>query len=187
MERDSAPNRPVTTATPPTHAAASWFGAVSERVPPERPAIVFRDRRVSWGELRERVSSVAGVLSGSGLGRPREADEVPPLGSPHDHIGLMLENGPEYIEAFLGASAARALAFSVNTRYTATETADLLRRMDARALVFSGRLAPVVAAALRWPGTKCRSATSPWAASSASSAASPTIDGHGSVRPANHL
>jgi hypothetical protein len=39
----------------------------------------------------------------------------------------------------------------------------------------------------RWPGTKCRSATSPWAASSASSAASPTIDGHGSVRPANHL
>ncbi len=148
MERDSAPNRLVTTATPPTHAAASWFGAVSERVPPERPAIVFRDRRVSWGELRDRVSSVAGVLSGSGLGRPREADEVPPLGSPHDHIGLMLENGPEYIEAFLGASAARALAFNVNTRYTATETADLLRRMDARALVFSGRLAPVVAAAL---------------------------------------
>jgi 3-oxocholest-4-en-26-oate---CoA ligase len=43
---------------------------VAERVPPERPAIVFRDRRVSWGELRDRVSSVAGLPLGAGWGAP---------------------------------------------------------------------------------------------------------------------
>jgi len=144
------PSAPGTTATPaPSHAAASWFEAVAGRVPADRPAVVFRDRRVSWAELRTRVSAVAALLAGCGLGRPRPPEDVPPLDSPHDHVGLMLENGPEYIEAFLGASAARALPFSVNTRYTAAETADLLRRMDARALVFSGRLAPIVAEALR--------------------------------------
>jgi 3-oxocholest-4-en-26-oate---CoA ligase len=128
-----------------TYAPASLIEHVGGRVPGGRDAIVFGERRVSWAELRQRVGAAAAVLAERGLG-PRPATSA--LDTPHDHLGLMLENGPEYLELFLGASAAGATAFSVNTRYTAGEVAALLVRMDGRALAFSARLAPVVAEAM---------------------------------------
>src|SRR5437764_5325291 len=60
----------------------------------------------------------------------------------------MLRNGPEYIEAMLGACAARAASFNVNFRYTAAELTDLFRDARPGVVVVHDEFAGVVAEAV---------------------------------------
>ena len=97
----------------------------------DRPCLLFRDRVLTWREMDERTNRLANVLLANGIGRRRRR----PRGweSPHDHVGLYLLNGNEYLEGMVGASKARAAAFNVNYRYVADELAYLLDDADAAA------------------------------------------------------
>ncbi len=119
---------------------------------PERECLLWRDRRLTWAEVTDRTRRLANVLGAHGLGTHRRGrlglTEGAPWESVHDHVGLYLLNGNEYLEAMLGATKARAAAFNVNYRYVADELAHVLNDARARALVYHGRFAPTVAEVL---------------------------------------
>jgi acyl-CoA synthetase (AMP-forming)/AMP-acid ligase II len=123
-------------------AVADLLTAVGQQVPPGRAAAVLNGRVTTWHDLLGRAARFAGLLADRGVGSRERALE--PLASRHDHVGLLLHNGPELLEAFLGSALAGASALGVNTRFTAREVAGLVRRLDIRVLVFSGALSAAV-------------------------------------------
>lgn len=130
------------------HAIATLLEAVAEAVP-DRECIVWRDRRLTWGEVAERSRRLANGLLDAGVGGPVVHDpDAPGWTSPHDHVALYLTNGNEYLEGMLGAWKAGAAAVNVNYRYTAEELAFVLADAGAVAVVYHARFAPVLAAAL---------------------------------------
>ncbi len=119
--------------------------AVAEAVP-EREAIVFRDRRITYRQLTERTRRLANFLIDHGLGAHTERDALADWESGQDHLGIYLYNGNEYLEAMLGAFKARVAPFNVNYRYVDEELVYLLNDARTRALVFHSSLADHVAA-----------------------------------------
>lgn len=132
----------------PQHAIADLQEAIGATVP-NREAIVWRDRRITWSELTERSRRFANGLLDAGIGGPVPHDpDAPGWESPHPLVALYLTNGNEYLEAMLGAWKAGAAAINVNYRYTADELAFLLDDASAVAVVYHARFAPVLAASL---------------------------------------
>ncbi|MGZ8752641.1 MAG: acyl-CoA synthetase [Acidimicrobiia bacterium] len=97
----------------------------------ERVAVVTPDARLSFGDLDARANRVAHHLATVGIG-------------PGDHIGLMLRNGAEYLEAMLGCFKLRAVPINVNYRYVQRELAHLLGDADLVGLVYHRRFAAAV-------------------------------------------
>jgi acyl-CoA synthetase (AMP-forming)/AMP-acid ligase II len=81
--------------------------------------------RLSFAELEERVSAVAGALMESGI----EAG---------DRVALWAPNGAEWMLAGLGALSAGAVLVPVSTRFTGPEALDVISRSGARALFVAG-------------------------------------------------
>lgn len=128
---------------------AALHEAVAD-VAPDRECIVWRDRRLSWGDVTERTRRLAHGLLAAGVGgSPRPVDHG--WESPHDHVALLLTNGNEYLEAMVGCWKARAAAINVNYRYTADELAYVLADSGATAIVYHARFAPIV----RQARTRC--------------------------------
>ncbi len=117
--------------------------AIAERIP-EREAIVFRDRRISWRELTDRTRRLADLMRSCGLGCHTPRSNRENWESGQDHVGLYLRNGNEYLEGMLGAFKARAAPFNVNYRYVDDELVALLDDADARALIFHASFAPIL-------------------------------------------
>ena len=80
------------------------FEGVADAVP-GRDAVVSDRARLTYRDLDERANRLAHVLADAGVG-------------PDDHVGLVLRNGHEYLEAMLAAFKLRAVPINVNTRYT---------------------------------------------------------------------
>lgn len=127
---------------------AALFDTVAQRIP-EREAIVFRDRRISYGELLERTRRLAHALRDRGLG-PHAADRTgyEPYESHMDHLAIYAHNGNEYLESILGAFTTRVAPVNVNYRYVAGELAHLLRDSTARGIVYHSAFAPTLAEVL---------------------------------------
>jgi len=123
------------------------FSAVAAAVP-NREAVVFRARRLTFAALADRAARFASVLRAHGLGHHRPRAGLAGWEAGQDLVALYLLNGPEYLEAQLGGLAARTAPFNVNYRYVAHEVADLLADADAAAVVYHARFAPVLAEAL---------------------------------------
>jgi len=118
--------------------------AIAEAVP-EREMIVFRDRRLRYGEVQERTRRLANLLRSHGLGVHRDRSELAPWESGQDHLALYLYNGNEYLEGMLGAYKARVAPFNVNYRYVEDELVYLLRDSKARGIVYHAEFAPKLA------------------------------------------
>ena len=112
---------------------------------PDREAIVFGDRRLTYADLAERTRRLASYLHGKGLGCRTERSELAAHESGQDHIALYLYNGNEYIEGMLGCAKARAVSFNVNYRYVAEELRFLLDDASTRGIIYHSSFAPVVA------------------------------------------
>jgi 3-oxocholest-4-en-26-oate---CoA ligase len=113
---------------------------------PDRDAIVFRDRRIRYGQLAERSRRLANFLLARGLRVRRERPELAAHESGQDHLAIYLHNGNEYIEGMLGAFKARVAPLNVNYRYVEEELHYLLANARARALLYHAAFAPRVAA-----------------------------------------
>jgi acyl-CoA synthetase (AMP-forming)/AMP-acid ligase II len=94
--------------------AARRFGAAE--------ALVDGPVRMSWRELHEQVLAVAGLFAGGGV-------------RPGDRVAICAPNTHHWVLMGLGALSAGATLVPVNTRFTAAETADVLDRTGATALV----------------------------------------------------
>ena len=123
---------------------AALHEAIADAIP-DRECIVFRDRRFTWAETRERSRRLASVLRAHGLGCHRERSALEGWESGQDHVGLYLYNGNEYLEGMLGSFQARCVPFNVNYRYVDEELVYLLDDADARAVVFHASFAATLA------------------------------------------
>ena len=119
--------------------------AIADAVP-DREAIVFRDRRITYRQLTARTRRLANFLIGRGLGAHTGRDALGDWESGQDHLGIYLYNGNEYLEAMIGAYKARVAPFNVNYRYVDEELVYLLNDAGTRALIFHSSLADHVAA-----------------------------------------
>lgn len=113
---------------------------------PEREAVVFRDRRLSYARFVERSRRLANHLLSRGLRVERERADLAGHESGQDHVALYLYNGNEYLEGMLGSFMARAAPVNVNYRYVEEELLYLLTNARARVLVYHAEFAPRVAA-----------------------------------------
>ena len=112
---------------------------------PDREAIVWRDRRLTFRELNDRSRQLATYLHRAGLGAHRERDELKGHESGQDHVALYLYNGTEYVEGMLGAFKSRCAPVNVNYRYVADELRYLFLDSNSRAVIYHARFAPLLA------------------------------------------
>ena len=123
---------------------AQVFDAVAEACP-ERQALVFRDKRLSYGALRERSRRLANHLLSRGLRVRQERTGLASHESGQDHLALYLYNGNEYAEGMLGGFMSRVAPLNVNYRYVDEELVYLLNNAGARAIVYHAEFAPRLA------------------------------------------
>jgi acyl-CoA synthetase (AMP-forming)/AMP-acid ligase II len=100
---------------------ADLFECVADHVP-EHVAVVCGAERLNYRELDERATRVAHGFRDLGIG-------------PGDHIGLMLRDRVEHLEAMLGAYKLRAVPVNVSFRYVQEEVAYLSHDASLVALV----------------------------------------------------
>ena len=114
----------------------------------ERECVVWRDRRLTYGEVADRSRRLGAYLHGRGLGVQRERSGLRSWESGQDHVALALYNGNEYLEGMLGAYRARVAPFNVNYRYVGEELRYLLDDARPRAMILHSSLAPTLAEVL---------------------------------------
>jgi acyl-CoA synthetase (AMP-forming)/AMP-acid ligase II len=135
----------------PKDGGTSMFnlGAVNEAIAaafPDKEAIVFRDRRLTFGQLNDRTRRLANYLVSRGLGVRTPRSALKPWESGQDQLALYLFNGNEYLEGMIGAYKARVAPFNVNYRYVEEELVYLLNNARSRAIIYHSNFAPRVAA-----------------------------------------
>jgi acyl-CoA synthetase (AMP-forming)/AMP-acid ligase II len=123
---------------------ATVFDTLAGAVP-ERECIVWKERRLTYGQVAERSRRLAAYLEGRRLGLRTERAGLAGHVSGQDHVALALYNGNEYLEAMLGGYRARVAPFNVNYRYVGEELRYLLNDARPRALVLHASLAPTLA------------------------------------------
>jgi acyl-CoA synthetase (AMP-forming)/AMP-acid ligase II len=114
-------------------------------VVPDQEAVVWRDRRLTYGAMDARIDGFASYLVTAGTGCHTERGDLANHESGQDHLGLYLRNGNEYLEAMIGSYRARVAPFNVSYRYVEEELVYLLNDAKARALVYNAEFAPNVA------------------------------------------
>ncbi|MGQ0831653.1 MAG: AMP-binding protein, partial [Microthrixaceae bacterium] len=98
----------------------------------DREALVCGSQRRTYAALEDHANRLANHLLGRGVG-------------PGDHVGLYLENCPEYLEAMLACFKVRAVPINVNYRYVAGELRYLLDNSDSVGVLHGPRHTKVVA------------------------------------------
>ncbi len=105
-----------------TDAAAARWG--------DREALVFRDRRYSFGQIAAEVDRVARGLLHIGVG-------------PGEKVALWLLNGPEWIFAMFALAKIGAVHVPINTRFRTVDLAQILERSNATTLITHDVSGPV--------------------------------------------
>ena len=115
------------------------IGAVNEAIAaafPDKEAIVFRDRRITFAQFSERNRRLANYLISRGLGTRRPRSALQRWESGQDQLALYLFNGNEYLEGMIGGYLARVAPFNVNYRYVDEELIYLLNNARAKAIIY---------------------------------------------------
>ncbi len=94
----------------------------------DTPALIERDRPVTYAQLQEESRRVAAGLAGLGV-------------SAGDRVALWLPNVPAWLATFFACAELGAIAVAVNTRFRSHELADIVGRSGCKVLVY-------------WPGFK---------------------------------
>ena len=109
------------------------LGAMLERAAqrfPDKPAAIFRDEVLSWGEVLRRAEALAGHL--------QQACAV----KAGDRVLLDLQNGSDFVVAFFGILRASAVVVPVSPANLAGELAHYLADSDARTAITEPETAP---------------------------------------------
>jgi len=101
----------------------------------ERTALVFRDQRLSYGELHDRAARLAQALAGDGVAKG-------------DRVAILLKNDPTWFDVFFAVAALGAVLVPVNYLLRGKEVAFILNDSGATTLVLGDDLAEVASAAL---------------------------------------
>lgn len=107
----------------------------SAAVYPDRPSIVYGERRHTWAETYARCRRLASSLAAHGIGEG-------------DTVAVMAPNVPALYEATFGVPMAGGVVNAINTRLDAAAVAFILEHGEAKALIADRELSPTVKAAL---------------------------------------
>jgi long-chain acyl-CoA synthetase len=97
---------------------------------PDREAVVYRDERLSFAELVERIERLASGLAGHGIG-------------PGDAVGLVLRDDPWLLAAFHAVAALGAKVVPANPAFKQAELEFWFRSTNVRAVISDERAAGV--------------------------------------------
>jgi acyl-CoA synthetase (AMP-forming)/AMP-acid ligase II len=111
---------------------ADLMESVADAVP-EREAIVYGNRRLTFRGFDTRATQLANALQARGIGAG-------------DRVGLYLYNCNEYLEGALAAFKLSASPVNINFRYVEEELRYLCDDADLKAMIFHREFAPRVAA-----------------------------------------
>ena len=112
----------------------------SARVWPDKVAVIYGSRRLTYAEFAAEAARVAGALRASGV-------------EPGDRVAYLMPNLPEMLIAHFAVPLAGGVLVAINTRLTAPEVAYILRHSGARIVLADAALLPVAAAAADGGGT----------------------------------
>ncbi len=97
---------------------------------PERTAVVYREERLSFAELIERIERLASGLAGRGIG-------------PGDAVGLVLRDDPWFVAAFHALAALGAKVVPANPAFKQAELEFWFRSTGVKAVISDERTAGV--------------------------------------------
>lgn len=106
---------------------------------PEREALVFRDRRLRYADLRDGAGRLANALARDGFEKG-------------ERVAVLLRNDPAWLDVFFAVSALGGVLVPVNFLLTAKEVAFILNDSGARTLVVGDDLAELAGRALEEVG-----------------------------------
>jgi len=105
----------------PMKSVGNAFDEATEKWP-NRTAVVFYGRKISFKELREKVDSLASALSDMGIRKG-------------DRMALLLLNSPEYIISFYAAAKVGAVLTPISPVYVSGEIAHQLIDSGAESII----------------------------------------------------
>ena len=106
---------------------------------PDKVAVIYGSRRLTYTELAAETMRVARALRASGVG-------------PGDRVAYLMPNLPEMLVAHFAVPLAGGVLVAINTRLTAEEVSYILRHSEAKILVADAALLPVAVAAVDGAG-----------------------------------
>jgi fatty-acyl-CoA synthase len=106
----------------------------SARVWPDKVAVIYGRRRLTYSEFAAEVARVARALRASGV-------------EPGDRVAYLMPNLPEMLIAHFAVPLAGGVLVAINTRLTAHEVSHILRHSGAKIVVADAALLPTAAAA----------------------------------------
>jgi acyl-CoA synthetase (AMP-forming)/AMP-acid ligase II len=98
---------------------------------PDTDALVLPGIRIAYAELAERAVARARILKALGV-------------QPREHVGLLLNTSPEFVEYFFAIALCGAVAVPINARYRAHELGYVIANGDLVTIVTTGRTADQV-------------------------------------------
>lgn len=99
---------------------------LNARNDPDAPALYFKDRTYTWGDIDESTNRFANFLTKRGF-------------NPGDSLAIYAPNGPQFVISFYGALKAGVVAMPMNTRFSIGEIEHLLGHVGHRGLVTRSR------------------------------------------------
>jgi long-chain acyl-CoA synthetase len=118
-----------TTLAPYPHRTLLDYLADAVRERPDHPALIFKGRTLSWGELDRLGDAAAAALASLGVRKG-------------DRVALILPNSPQFLIAEIGAWKVGAIVVPLNPMYTEHELQDALTQTGAEIVI---ALTPFVA------------------------------------------
>ena len=103
----------------------------NERKLPNKPALVWEDKSLTFGELAARARRLASALQGAGCRR-------------QDRVGLLSINRIEQCEAYAASELAGFITTTLNFRLSPPEMQFVLADSGARVLIFEDRFAEAI-------------------------------------------
>jgi long-chain acyl-CoA synthetase len=110
----------------PTPANLAGYVRRAAAAGPDRPALIWHDQTLSWGELDAACDGVARAL---------RALSLDPVGDRPPRVAIALPNTPQFATAFFGTLRAGLVAVPINPGYTARELGQVLGDSAASVLV----------------------------------------------------
>jgi len=132
----------------------------SAQIYPEKTAIVYGDRRITYAEFAAAATRLAHALRASGV-------------KTGDRVAYLLPNIPEMLIAHFGVPLAGGVLVAMNIRLAAAEIRHICRHSGAKLLVLDSALHPAIAPVVDKLNVEIVSATDP----AARAAADPGIGG----------
>ena len=103
---------------------------------PQRPSLIYNDRRYTWAETRKRCTQLASSIAKRGIGK-------------NDTVSLFAFNTPEMFEAHFGVPMSGAVLNTINTRLDAGTVAYIIDHGESKLFITDRELWPVVEEALK--------------------------------------